>query len=174
MVDMRDQKFGPRDCRTALSTRSENLTLNICLKKAIYSLGTSCDPITDTCGSSSLTTCSSSSSTCTCLSTSSLVSYSNSFYCADTQNATNCGIFPTRCVTWCNSTTNYLCICPIDTLKIQRNSLYVCELPVDSLNCSINDSIRRCPLGQNCNNGQCIDDITTTATTTTEINNSNE
>ncbi len=87
----------------------------------------------------------------------------------------NCTIFPTRCIMWCNSTTNNLCICPSDTLKIQRNNFYVCELPVNSLNCSINDSIRRCPLGQSCINGQCMNDIITTITAaTTNINNSNE
>jgi hypothetical protein len=95
------------------------------------------------------------------------VSYSNSLYCADTLNISNCSIFPTRCITWCNSTTNNLCICPSDTLKIQRNYLYVCELPVDSLNCSTNDSIRRCPLGQICTNGQCINDVTFTSIATT-------
>ncbi|CAF1252799.1 unnamed protein product [Rotaria sordida] len=141
------------------------------------SVGTPCNPSIDTCGTSSLTTCSSSSSTCTCLSTSSLVSYSDSFYCADTMNSSNCNIFPTRCVTWCNLTTNNLCICPINTLKIQRNNLYICELPVNSFNCSINDSIRRCPFGQICQNGQCIDDIiittTTTMLTTIQPNNSN-
>ncbi|CAF1328303.1 unnamed protein product [Adineta steineri] len=125
-------------------------------------VGTSCNPSTDTCGISSLTTCSSSSLTCTCLSPNSLVSYSNSFYCADTLNSSNCNIFPSRCVTWCNATTNSLCICPSDTLKIQRNYTYVCELPVNSLNCSSNDSIRRCSLGQSCINGQCIDSIITT------------
>ncbi len=139
-------------------------------------LGTPCIPSIDTCGSSLLTNCSSSSLTCTCLSTNSLVSYSNSFYCADTMNISNCSIFPTRCITWCNATTNILCICPSDTLKIQRNSLYVCELPVNSLNCSANDTIRRCSYGQSCINEQCINDITTTTITivTTEINNSNE
>ncbi|CAF2589887.1 unnamed protein product [Rotaria sp. Silwood2] len=141
------------------------------------SVGTSCNPSTDTCGLSPLTTCSPSSSTCTCLSTSSVVSYSDSFYCADTMNASNCRIFPTRCVTWCNSTTNNLCICPINTLKIQRNNLYVCELPVNSFNCLTNDTIRRCPLGQICLNGQCTDDIITTTTTTilttTQANGSN-
>ncbi|CAF1353313.1 unnamed protein product [Rotaria sp. Silwood1] len=142
------------------------------------SVGIPCNPSIDTCGSSSLTTCSSSSSTCTCLSTSSLVSYSDSFYCADTMNSSNCRIFPTRCVTWCNSTTNNLCICPINTLKIQRNNLYVCELLLNSFNCSTNDSIRRCPLGQICRNAQCTDDIITTTTittlTTTQKNSSND
>jgi hypothetical protein len=82
-------------------------------------------------------------------------------------NISNCNIFPTRCISWCNATTNNLCICPSDTLKIQRNSLYVCELPVDSLNCSINDTIRRCPYGQSCIDEQCMNDITTTIPTTT-------
>jgi len=145
--------------------------LLIIQKTSIYPLGTSCNPSTDTCGSSYLTTCSSSSFTCTCLSTSLPVSYSNSVYCADTINSSNCSIFPTRCVTWCNSTTNSLCICPSDTLKIQRNNSYVCELPVDSLNCSSNDTIRRCPLGQTCVNQQCIDSI---IITTTKINDSNK
>jgi hypothetical protein len=88
----------------------------------------------------------------------------------------NCTIFPTRCITWCNATENDLCMCPSDTLKVQRNNLYVCELPVDSLNCSSDDTIRRCSYGQSCVNGQCINNIiTTTATTaTTIINNSNE
>ncbi|CAF3550529.1 unnamed protein product [Rotaria sp. Silwood1] len=93
-------------------------------------------------------------------------------------NSSNCRIFPTRCVTWCNSTTNNLCICPINTLKIQRNNLYVCELLLNSFNCSTNDSIRRCPLGQICRNAQCTDDIITTTTittlTTTQKNSSND
>jgi len=127
------------------------------IKATILFLGTSCDPIFDTCGSSFLTNCS--SSICTCISSSSsLVSYSVSFYCADMMNTSNCRIFPSRCITWCNKTTNYLCICPIDTLKIQRNNLFICELPVNSNNCSINnDDIRHCPLGQCCLNGKCVD-----------------
>lgn len=140
--------------------RDRFLSFKLIIKK--YILGASCIPSVDTCGSPSLTTCSTSSSTCVCLSTSSLVTYSTSSYCADTQNASNCNIFPTRCVTWCNSTTNSLCICPIDTLRIQRNNSYVCELPVDSLNCSSNDTIRRCQLGQTCINGQCTDLIIST------------
>jgi len=74
---------------------------------------------------------------------------------------------------------NSLCICPSDTLKIQRNNFYVCELPVDASNCSINDTIRRCSYGQTCTNGQCVNEIsTTTATTiiitTTTTNQSNK
>src|SRR6202034_1019174 len=117
---------------------------------------TPCAPSSNACGSPYLTTCSTSTLTCNCLSTNSLVYYLNSSYCADTMNISNCNIFPTRCITWCNLTTNDLCICPIDTLKIQRNNSYVCELPVNSLNCSINDTIRRCPYGQSCINGQCM------------------
>ncbi|CAF0738098.1 unnamed protein product [Adineta ricciae] len=137
-------------------------------------VGTLCNPLTDTCGSSSLTTCSSTLSTCTCLSANSLVSYSNSFYCADTLNTSACTIFPTRCITWCNSTSNYLCICPSDTLKIQRNNSYVCELPVDSTNCSNTDTIRRCPFGQSCLNNQCTDDAIITTTKTTNANSSSD
>lgn len=143
----------------------------------IFSSGTSCIPSIDTCGSSLLTTCSPTSLTCTCLSSSSLVSYSNSFYCADTLNTSNCTIFPTRCISWCNSTTNDLCICPSDTLKIQRNNFYVCELPVDASNCSSNDPIRRCSYGQTCLNGQCVNEIITTmitTITTTTTNQSNK
>jgi hypothetical protein len=91
-------------------------------------------------------------------------------------NISNCTIFPTRCISWCNSTSNSLCICPSDTLKIQRNYLYVCELPVDSLNCTVNDTIRRCSYGQSCINGQCITDTitVTTVVTTTQTNDINE
>jgi hypothetical protein len=151
------------------------LIASIQKKNKFFSLGTPCNPTTDICGSSFLTTCSSSSFSCTCLSTDSVVSYSNSFYCADTMNISNCTIFPTRCIMWCNSTTNNLCICPSDTLKVQRNNFYVCELPVDALNCSSNDTIRRCPYGQSCINGQCINDITTTIIiiTSTQTNNLN-
>jgi hypothetical protein len=123
----------------------------------------------DSCGSPSLTTCS--SSKCSCLSSSSSpVSYSNSIYCADSMNISNCTIFPSRCITWCNETTNYLCICPIDTLKIQRNNMFVCELPVNSNNCS-NDNIRRCSFGQCCVDGQCTDCSATATTTSKKIDN---
>ncbi|UJR14193.1 hypothetical protein I4U23_001186 [Adineta vaga] len=137
-------------------------------------VGTTCNPSTDNCGSSSLTTCSPTSLTCTCLSANSLVSYSNSFYCADTLNTSNCSIFPTRCVSWCNSTNNYLCICPSDTLKIQRNNSYVCELPVNSINCTTFDTIRRCPYGQTCSNNQCIDNLVITTTKTNDSNDSTD
>jgi len=134
-------------------------------------LGSSCDSTRDTCGSSLLTNCS--SSICTCLSSSSsLVSYSDSFYCADMMNHSNCTIFPSRCVTWCNQTKNYLCICPSDTLKIQRNNYFICELPVNSNNCLMND-IRRCPLGQCCFNGQCLDCSLIITTKTSKITNLN-
>ena len=65
--------------------------------------------------------------------------------------------FPSRCITWCNQTTNYLCICPSDSLKIQRNNRFICELSINSKNCSINDEIRQCSFGQCCFNGQCLD-----------------
>jgi hypothetical protein len=146
------------------------ISSNHCVRYFSFS-GTSCDPLSDTCGSPSLTTCSSSSSTCTCLSSSSsLVSYSDSFYCANLMNVSNCKIFPSRCITWCNSTTNFLCICPSDTLKIQRNNLFICELSVNSNNCSNDDNLRRCPLGQCCQNGQCTD----CSRTTSKTNNLNE
>lgn len=128
-------------------------------------LGTSCTPSVDTCGSTSLTTCSTVSSTCTCLSSDSLVSYLNSSFCADTLNRSNCSIFPTRCISWCNSTTNVLCQCPDGTLRSLRNNYYVCELPVNSANCSSSDQIRRCPLGQICINEQCTNEISTSSTT---------
>jgi hypothetical protein len=86
-------------------------------------------------------------------------------------NVSNCQIFPSRCITWCNGTTNYLCICPSDTLKIQRNNIFICELPVNSNNCSINDDdIRRCSYGQCCINRQCIDCPTSTTTSPKTIN----
>jgi hypothetical protein len=88
-------------------------------------------------------------------------------------NISNCKIFPSRCISWCNQTTNYLCICPIDTLKIQRNNIFICELPVNSNNCSINEyDIRHCPLGQCCFNGKCID--CSMATITSKLANFNE
>ncbi|CAF0877014.1 unnamed protein product [Rotaria sordida] len=132
------------------------------------SIGSSCDSMNDICGSSSLTTCT--SSTCTChVSSSALVSYSDSFYCADMINSSNCKIFPSRCITWCNGTKNYLCICPIGTLKFQRNNIFVCELPINSNNCSINDNdIPRCSYEQCCINGKCID-CSMTSTTSKSI-----
>ncbi|CAF3427681.1 unnamed protein product [Rotaria socialis] len=151
----------------------QNTTFYIRIKYE-KSAGSSCNPSSDTCGSPSLTSCSSLSATCTCLSTSSLVSYTNLSLCTDTMTSSNCSIFPTRCVTLCHSTTNTLCICPMDTLKIQRNNLYVCELPVNSFNCSSNDNIRRCPLGQACLNGQCSDDILTTTMKTNISDASND
>lgn len=70
----------------------------------------------------------------------------------------NCTIFPSRCVTWCNHTRNYLCICPRETLKIQREQFFVCELPINARNCSMDSQdIRRCPLGQCCFHEQCVD-----------------
>lgn len=89
-------------------------------------------------------------------------------------NNSDCKIFPSRCITWCNQTKNYLCMCPIDTLKIQRNNYFICELPVNSNNCSIDDNnnIRRCPLGQCCYNKQCID--CSMIATTSKIFNTNE
>jgi hypothetical protein len=133
-------------------------------------LGTPCVSTSNSCGSPSLTTCS--SSKCACLSSNSLVSYSDLSYCADLMNISNCTMFPSRCITWCNSTTNYLCICPIDTLKIQRNNLFICELPVNSNNCSIDD-IRQCPFGQCCVDKQCAD-CSLTAKTTSKQTNMNE
>lgn len=123
----------------------------------IFYLDSSCDSTVDICGSRLLTTCS--ASKCTCLSSSnSLVSYSDSFYCADMIDTSNCTIFPSRCITWCNETTNYLCICPSETLKIQRNQSFVCEFPPNANNCSSNDrDIRRCPWGQCCFDEQCVD-----------------
>lgn len=98
--------------------------------------------------------------------------------CADTLNVSGCGIFPQRCITWCNSTSNELCICPSDTLRIHRNNLYVCELSVNAMNCSPNDSIRRCPFGQICLNQQCKNEVISTTnaiiTTTTTTSQSNE
>lgn len=142
------------------------------------SVGTSCTPSVDTCGSSNLTTCSSESSTCTCLSPDSLVSYMNASFCADTYNRTNCTLFPTRCISWCDSTTNILCQCPDGTLKILRNNVYVCELAVNSANCSSSDQIRRCPFGQVCLNGQCVNEIQTSTsertTITTDMNQSSD
>ncbi|CAF0780973.1 unnamed protein product [Adineta steineri] len=137
------------------------------------SVGTPCDSMSTTCGSPSLTTCS--SSKCACISSaSSVVSYSDSLYCADMLNTSNCHIFPSRCIMWCNQTINYLCICPSDTLKIQRNNIFICELPVNSDNCSIDDNIRRCSLGQCCLNGQCMDCSLATSTTTLKTININD
>ena len=120
--------------------------------------GTPCNPVDDTCGSSSLTTCSPSSTTCTCLpSSTTLVSYWDTFYCADMMNSSNCQIFPSRCITWCNATSNVLCICPSGTLKVQRSNLFVCELPLNASNCAVDDPLRRCVAGQCCANGQCLD-----------------
>lgn len=134
----------------------------------LYYLGSSCDSTSDICGSSSLTSCS--SSICTCTSTTSaVVSYSDSFFCADMLSMSNCKIFPSRCVIWCNGTTNYLCICPLNTVKVQRNNIFICELPINSNNCSIDDnSVQRCPYGQCCINGQCID-CSMTSTTSKSI-----
>ncbi|CAF3413433.1 unnamed protein product [Rotaria sp. Silwood1] len=137
------------------------------------SVGSPCDSVNDVCGSSALTTCS--SSTCTCdSSTSALVSYSDSFYCADMMNMSNCKIFPSRCITWCNETTNYLCICPIGTLKVQRNNIFICELPMNSNDCSINtNDIRRCPFEQCCINEQCTNcSITSTTSKSIKTNDS--
>ncbi|UJR32862.1 hypothetical protein I4U23_020323 [Adineta vaga] len=131
------------------------------------SVGSSCDPVTTVCGSPSLTTCS--SSKCACRSSSnSIVSYSDSLYCADTMNISNCQIFPSRCIFWCNQTSNYLCICPSDTRKNQQNNVFICELPFNSTNCSITDDIRRCSLGQCCINGRCTDCSLATTTTTSK------
>ena len=140
-----------------------------------FCLGTTCNPTSDTCGSFNLTNCSPTTSTCTCLSSNPSITYLNLTLCADTFNDSGCSIFPKRCITWCNSTSNDLCICPSDTLRIQRNNLYVCELPVNAMNCSANDSIRRCPLGQICLNQQCTNVISsTTNAISTTTNQSNE
>lgn len=132
-------------------------------------LGSSCDDNDTSCGSASLTACS--SSKCICQENFQAVEYAGSSYCADTLNGSNCQIFPSRCVTWCNATDNELCICPSGTLKIERNELFICELPVNAFNCSIDDSIRRCPIGQCCTEGQCRSCSTTrtSSTTTTMI-----
>lgn len=130
-------------------------------------VGSPCDSFDDRCGSSSVTTCS--SSTCTCLSnSSSLVAYSDSYFCADMLNTSNCQVFPSRCIAWCNQTTNYLCICPNNTLKIQRNNQFICELPINSNSCSINDSLRQCSIGQCCIDQQCLDCSLTTTTIQTK------
>lgn len=131
-------------------------------------LGTACNPTSDTCGSSALTSCSSMSAKCTCrVPASTPVSFAEGFYCADTLNSSNCQIFPSRCVSWCNGTTNALCICPSDTLKISRNNLFVCELPIHATNCSIDDDLRRCSMGQCCIQDQCIDCVQGIGTTST-------
>ncbi|CAF1606568.1 unnamed protein product [Adineta ricciae] len=136
------------------------------------SVGTSCDPSTTICGSPSLTTCS--SSKCACRSSSSsIVSYSDSLYCADAMNISDCHIFPSRCIFWCNQTSNYLCICPSDTRRNQLNHVYVCEL-LNSTNCSLDDDIRRCPSGQCCINGRCADCVSTTTITTSKMLNIQE
>ena len=149
--------FIPSDKSSAFSIVEINVLSSFCT-------GSSCDPINNLCGSPSLTTCS--SSKCICRSSAnSLISYSGLFYCADMMNISNCNLFPSRCITWCNQTTNYLCICPMNTLKIQRNNLFICELPVNSKNCSMNsNAIRRCPYQQCCVNGQCIDSSMTSTT----------
>lgn len=125
------------------------------LKLSCYVLGAACTLGSTVCGPSALSTCSPSTSQCSCLPNTTSVLYGNTSYCADTFNASNCQIFPSRCVTWCQSTNNNLCICPAETLKTQRNGVYVCELPVNALNCSADDPIRRCPFGQSCTSGQC-------------------
>lgn len=135
--------------------------------------GTSCAANSSTCGPTSLTECSTLTSTCICSGSSSPISYLQSSICADTFNGSNCTIFPTRCITWCNSTTNSLCICPPGTLRSLRNNFYVCELPVNAVNCSTSDSIRICPLGQCCNSGKC-ESCTTTSTVRTTSNNSTD
>ncbi|CAF3753537.1 unnamed protein product [Rotaria socialis] len=136
-------------------------------------VGSSCNPTNDICGSPSLTNCS--SSTCTCHSLSSaLVSYSDSLYCADMLSISNCKTFPSRCVTWCNGTSNYLCICPSGSFKFQRNNVFICQLPINSNNCSISDNdVQRCPSEQCCINGQCIDcSMTSTTSKTLNMNDS--
>jgi hypothetical protein len=136
-------------------------------------LGTSCSYNSTICGPSMLSQCSPSLLTCQCSSSFMSVSYADMFYCADTFNTSNCQIFPTRCITWCNSTTNSLCICPSGTLRIERDNLYLCELPVNAFNCSIQDPIRRCPLGQCCTIGQCRDCSATSSFMTTIVVTSN-
>ncbi|CAF1022441.1 unnamed protein product [Didymodactylos carnosus] len=137
-------------------------------------VGNFCNPLIDTCGSSYLTYCSPLTGTCTCNTSSSIqVSTSIGSVCADTVNASNCAIFPTRCVYWCNSTQNNLCICPSDTVKVLRSNVYVCELPLNG-NCSLLD-IRRCPPTQCCVSTQCIDCTLSTETvlpTTTTVSSS--
>ncbi|CAF1266685.1 unnamed protein product [Didymodactylos carnosus] len=155
-----------------LST-DETFLLDIEIKYEQF-VGNFCNPLTDTCGSSYLTSCSELSKTCTCNTQSSIqISTSIGPVCADTINASNCTIFPTRCMNWCNSTQNDFCICPSDTVKVVRSNSYVCELPLNS-NCSLSD-IRRCSPTQCCISTQCIDcSLTTTIlTTTTMISSSN-
>ena len=124
--------------------------------------GTPCEVNGSSCGPTSLISC---SSTCQCRENFPPVTLFGSSYCADSLNGSNCQIFPSRCVTWCNSTSNDLCICPTGTLKIQRNGFFICELPVNALNCSINDPIYRCPFGQCCSSGRCLDCSSTVSTT---------
>jgi hypothetical protein len=108
------------------------------------------------CGSSSLNECSPLTSTCSCLSSlSTMITYKNRSFCADTLELSNCERFPSRCIHWCNSTSNSLCICPNDTQRIERNNMFTCELFLHVNHCSTNDTIRRCPSERCCIQGQC-------------------
>lgn len=120
-----------------------------------------CNPNSNDCGPSSLIDCSSYSSTCQCVSTKNQfasIRIENSSFCADSLNESNCQIFPSRCVDWCNGSENVFCVCPSETRKIQREKKFFCELIDDrNLSCSIDDPIRLCSSSRCCVESRCVD-----------------
>ncbi|CAF4450683.1 unnamed protein product, partial [Didymodactylos carnosus] len=79
-------------------------------------------------------------------------------------NITNCTYYSHRCIRWCEMNDNAGCICPQQgTIKKQITSvnnssqiqfLYYCEILPDQ-HCQPFNTIRRCPLNQQCINAYC-------------------